>query len=198
MGEKPGDVPTPILNHAPRAALAHLDHLVVQDIFLTETAAYADVILPASALAGRKGRQPSPNTNRQVQMGRRALAAARRSQGRLVDHPGDRAAHGACDGPILTPARSSPRLASLMPSLANISWDRFGAGKDGRHLSDRRAGPGPAMMSCSTRASRGPAALAQLVGRRKPRGRPNEVARRRIPHDPHHRPATRALAHRAR
>ena len=32
-----------------RAALTKLDHLVVQDIFLTETANYADVILPASA-----------------------------------------------------------------------------------------------------------------------------------------------------
>ncbi len=69
MGENPA-MSDPDLNHA-RAALAHLDHLVVQDIFLTETAAYADVILPASAWPEKDG--TVTNTNRQVQMGRRAL-----------------------------------------------------------------------------------------------------------------------------
>src|ERR1700674_4511640 len=47
MGENPA-MSDPDLNHA-REALAHLQHLVVQDLFLTETAAYADVVLPASA-----------------------------------------------------------------------------------------------------------------------------------------------------
>jgi formate dehydrogenase major subunit len=56
-------------NHA-RDALAKLDHLVVQDIFLTETAMFADVILPASAWAEKDG--TVTNTNRQVQMGRPA------------------------------------------------------------------------------------------------------------------------------
>src|SRR5262249_1557199 len=60
----------PALNHA-REALEHLEHLVVQDIFLTETAAFADVILPASAWPEKDG--TVTNTNRQVQMGRRAL-----------------------------------------------------------------------------------------------------------------------------
>ena len=48
--------------------------LVVQDIFLTETANYADVILPASAWPEKTG--TVTNTNRQVQMGRPAMAAA--------------------------------------------------------------------------------------------------------------------------
>ena len=48
-----------------------LDHLVVQDIFLTETANFADVILPPLALLRRSG--TVTNTNRQVQMGRPAL-----------------------------------------------------------------------------------------------------------------------------
>ena len=69
MGENPA-MSDPDLNHA-RAALAHLEHLVVQDIFLTETAAYADVILPASAWPEKDG--TVTNTNRQVQMGRQAL-----------------------------------------------------------------------------------------------------------------------------
>ena len=69
MGENPA-MSDPDLNHA-RGALAHLEHLVVQDIFLTETASYADVILPASAWPEKDG--TVTNTNRQVQMGRAAL-----------------------------------------------------------------------------------------------------------------------------
>jgi formate dehydrogenase major subunit len=49
LGENPA-MSDPDVEHA-REALAKLDHLVVQDIFLTETANYADVILPASAFA---------------------------------------------------------------------------------------------------------------------------------------------------
>src|SRR5499433_1258870 len=63
LGENPA-MSDPDLNHA-REALAALEHLVVQDIFLTETAAYADVILPASAWPEKDG--TVTNTNRQVQ-----------------------------------------------------------------------------------------------------------------------------------
>ncbi|MFL5089458.1 MAG: molybdopterin-dependent oxidoreductase, partial [Xanthobacteraceae bacterium] len=69
MGENPA-MSDPDLNHA-REALAHLEHLVVQDLFLTETAVYADVVLPASAWPEKDG--TVTNTNRQVQMGRQAL-----------------------------------------------------------------------------------------------------------------------------
>ena len=69
MGENPA-MSDPDLTHA-REALAHLEHLVVQDIFLTETAKYADVVLPASAWPEKDG--TVTNTNRQVQMGRAAL-----------------------------------------------------------------------------------------------------------------------------
>ena len=70
LGENPA-MSDPDVEHA-RKALAKLDHLVVQDIFLTETANYADVILPASAFYEKSG--TVTNTNRQVQMGRRAVA----------------------------------------------------------------------------------------------------------------------------
>ena len=50
MGENPA-MSDPDVAHA-REALAALDHLVVQDIFLTETAMFADIILPASAWPG--------------------------------------------------------------------------------------------------------------------------------------------------
>ncbi|MEL7184324.1 MAG: molybdopterin-dependent oxidoreductase, partial [Pseudomonadota bacterium] len=69
LGENPA-MSDPDVDHA-RAALAKLDHLVVQDIFLTETANYADVILPASAFYEKSG--TVTNTNRQVQMGRPAV-----------------------------------------------------------------------------------------------------------------------------
>ena len=68
-GENPA-MSDPDLNHA-RAALAKLEHLVVQDLYVTETAMYADVILPASAWPEKDG--TVTNTNRQVQMGRQAV-----------------------------------------------------------------------------------------------------------------------------
>ena len=74
QGENPA-MSDPNLNHA-REALVSLDHLIVQDIFLTETAGYADVILPASAFPEKTG--TFTNSNRQVQLGRQA-----------IDPPGD-------------------------------------------------------------------------------------------------------------
>ncbi len=70
MGENPA-MSDPDLNHA-RHALASLEHLVVQDIFLTETAWLADVVLPASAWPEKVG--TVTNTDRTVQMGRKAVA----------------------------------------------------------------------------------------------------------------------------
>src|SRR5918999_1697833 len=69
LGENPA-MSDPDVAHA-RAALAKLEHLVVQDLFLTETAWHADVVLPASAHAEKWGTYT--NTNRQVQMGRPVL-----------------------------------------------------------------------------------------------------------------------------
>lgn len=69
MGENPA-MSDPDANHA-RAALAALEHLVVQDIFLTETAYLADVILPASAFPEKTG--TFTNTDRLVQLGRQAI-----------------------------------------------------------------------------------------------------------------------------
>ena len=74
QGENPA-MSDPDANHA-RESLAALDHLVVQDIFLTETAYLADVILPASAFPEKTG--TFTNTDRLVQMGRQA-----------IDPPGD-------------------------------------------------------------------------------------------------------------
>ena len=77
-GENPA-MSDPDLNHA-RAALAELEHLVVQDIFATETAMLADVILPASAHAEKWGSYT--NTDRLIQIGRPALNPPWRRRGR--------------------------------------------------------------------------------------------------------------------
>ena len=69
MGENPA-MSDPDVDHA-REALAALDHLVVQDIFLTETAYLADVVLPATAWPEKDG--TVTNTDRIVQLGRKAI-----------------------------------------------------------------------------------------------------------------------------
>jgi formate dehydrogenase major subunit len=74
MGENPA-MSDPDVQHA-RQALAALDCLVVQDLFLTETASFADVILPASAFPEKTG--TFTNTDRRVQLGRQALTCPAR------------------------------------------------------------------------------------------------------------------------
>ncbi|MBP6501358.1 MAG: formate dehydrogenase subunit alpha [Rhodoferax sp.] len=69
MGENPA-MSDPDLNHA-RHALASLEHLVVQDIFMTETAWLADVVLPATAWPEKTG--TVSNTDRMVQLGKQAV-----------------------------------------------------------------------------------------------------------------------------
>ncbi|OYU41776.1 MAG: formate dehydrogenase, partial [Burkholderiales bacterium PBB4] len=69
MGENPA-MSDPDLNHA-RHALASLKHLVVQDIFMTETAWLADVVLPATTWPEKDG--TVSNTDRMVQLGKKAI-----------------------------------------------------------------------------------------------------------------------------
>jgi len=69
MGENPA-MSDPDLNHA-RHAMASLEHLVVQDIFMTETAWLADVVLPATAWPEKTG--TVSNTDRMVQLGKQAI-----------------------------------------------------------------------------------------------------------------------------
>jgi formate dehydrogenase major subunit len=119
MGENPA-MSDPDLNHA-REALAHLEHLVVQDIFLTETAVYADVVLPSSAWPEKDG--TVTNTNRQVQMGRAALplpGEARQDWWITVEL----AKRMGLNWTYTHPRDVFPEMASMMPSLDNITWER--------------------------------------------------------------------------
>jgi formate dehydrogenase major subunit len=120
LGENPA-MSDPDLNHA-REALAHLEHLVVQDLFLTETAFHADVVLPASAWPEKDG--TVTNTNRQVQMGRRALPlpGEAKSDWWITQEIGRRMG---LPWSYTHPGEIYTEMASLMPSLDNISWDRL-------------------------------------------------------------------------
>lgn len=120
VGENPA-MSDPDLTHA-RAALTELDHLVVQDIFLTETAMMADVVLPASAWPEKTG--TVTNTNRQVQLGRAALplpGEARRDFDLIVDM-GQRLG---LPWTYTHPREVFAEMTQAMPSLANITWERL-------------------------------------------------------------------------
>ena len=120
MGENPA-MSDPDVQHA-REALAKLEHLVVQDIFLTETAKYADVVLPASAWPEKDG--TVSNTNRQVQMGRKALplpGEAREDWAIIVDLAG----RLGLNWTYAHPRDVFGEMTRAMPSLANITWDRL-------------------------------------------------------------------------
>ena len=69
MGENPM-LSDPDQAHA-RHAIENLDFMVVQDIFLSETAALADVVLPAACYAEKEG--TFANTDRRVQRVRKAI-----------------------------------------------------------------------------------------------------------------------------
>ena len=120
MGENPA-MSDPNLHHA-RQALAALDHLVVQDLFLTETASFADVVLPASAFPEKTG--TFTNTDRRVQLGRRAL-----------DPPGEArqdleviqqiALRLGLDWDYPDTKTVFAEMRQAMPSIGGITWERL-------------------------------------------------------------------------
>jgi formate dehydrogenase major subunit len=120
MGENPA-MSDPDVQHA-REALASLEHLVVQDIFLTETAKYADVILPASAWPEKDG--TVTNTNRQVQMGRKALPLPGQARQDL-DIIIALAQWLGLDWTYTHPREVFAEMTRAMPSLRNITWERL-------------------------------------------------------------------------
>ena len=120
MGENPA-MSDPDQSHA-RAALAALEHLVVQDIFLTETAWHADVVLPASAAFEKDG--TFTNTNRQVQLGRQAFEppGEARQDWWLIQEIARRIG---LDWNYQHPREVFAEMTEIMPSLDNITWARL-------------------------------------------------------------------------
>jgi formate dehydrogenase major subunit len=120
MGENPA-MSDPDVEHA-REAIAALDHLVVQDIFLTETAYLADVVLAATAWPEKVG--TVTNTDRMVQLGRKA-----------IEPPGDAredfwilnelARRVGVDWQYSHPKDVFNEMRLCMDSIAGITWDRL-------------------------------------------------------------------------
>jgi formate dehydrogenase major subunit len=120
QGENPA-MSDPDVEHA-RDACANLEHLVVQDIFLTETACFADVILPASALYEKNG--TVSNTNRQVQRVRPAVpppGEAREDWAITVDL----AQRLGLDWGYTDASQVFDEMKQVMKSLDNITWERL-------------------------------------------------------------------------
>ena len=128
MGENPA-MSDPDLNHA-RHALASLQHLVVQDIFLTETAWLADVVLPASAWPEKTG--TVSNTDRTVQMGRQAVLPPGDAKPDLwiIQQIAERMGlnwHYAGEHEGVAEVYEEMRQA-MAPAIGGIDWARLNAG----------------------------------------------------------------------
>ncbi|MHA6782639.1 formate dehydrogenase subunit alpha [Pseudonocardia saturnea] len=121
LGENPF-LSDPNINKV-RKALSALDFLVVQDIFLTETAEFADVILPATSYLEKDGSYT--NTDRRVQLGRK-----------VMDPPGqarpdweieqDIARRLGLDWHYASPSEVFDEMVALMPSYANLAYGNLG------------------------------------------------------------------------
>jgi formate dehydrogenase major subunit len=145
MGENPA-MSDPDVDHA-RAALASLDHLVVQDIFLTETAYLADVVLPATAWPEKVG--TVTNTDRMVQLGRKA-----------IDPPGDArpdfwilnelARRVGVDWYYQHPREVFDEMRTCMDSIAGITWDRLERDSSVTYPCIQVGDPGEPVVFCDT------------------------------------------------
>jgi formate dehydrogenase major subunit len=122
MGENPF-LSDPNINKV-RKALASLEFLVVQDIFLTETAEFADVILPATSYMEKEGTYT--NTDRRVQIGRKALDPP--GQARLDWHIiQDISNRIGLEMNYQSASEIFDELVSVMPNYAGLSYDNLGA-----------------------------------------------------------------------
>ncbi|MBT3929085.1 MAG: formate dehydrogenase subunit alpha [Rhodospirillaceae bacterium] len=141
MGENPA-MSDPDQHHA-RQGLAALDHLVVQEIFLTETAFHADVILPASAWPEKSG--TVTNTNRQVQLGRPALAAPgmAKQDWWIIQ---EIARRSGLDWDYEHPSDIYAELREAMHSIDGISWERLEREDAVTYPCDHEDGPGTEIM----------------------------------------------------
>jgi formate dehydrogenase major subunit len=121
LGENPF-LSDPNINKV-RKALSALEFLVVQDIFLTETAEFADVILPASSYLEKDGTYT--NTDRRVQLGRKVLdpPGQARVDWEVVQDIANRIGLGWDYG---SPREVFEEIVAVMPNYANLSYDNLG------------------------------------------------------------------------
>ena len=120
MGENPA-MSDPDVQHV-RQAFATLEWLVVQEIFLTETASFADVILPASAFAEKGG--TFTNTDRRVQLARPALQPPGAAQPDLWIIQ-ELARRLGLDWDYAGPAAVFEEMRQALGSYAGMTWERL-------------------------------------------------------------------------
>ena len=137
MGENPA-MSDPDAHHA-REALAKLDCLVVQEIFLTETCYHADVILPATAWPEKAG--TVTNTDRMVQLGRRALDAPGEARPDLWIIQ-EIARRIGLDWNYGGPKDVFNEMRRAMPSIAGITWERLEAESCVTYPCEKEGDPG--------------------------------------------------------
>jgi formate dehydrogenase major subunit len=153
-GENPA-MSDPDLQHA-REALAMLDHLVVQDLFVTETAFHADVILPASAFAEKEGSFTNTGPPRAARAPGDQAAGDARQDLWIIQEIGKRMG---LPWNYSGPGEVYTEMAQLMPSLKNISWERLV--REGAVTYPADDPTSPATRSSSPRVSRPKAAAAR-------------------------------------
>ena len=186
MGENPA-MSDPDVDHA-REALAALDHLVVQDIFLTETAYLADVVLAATAWPEKVG--TVTNTDRMVQLGRKA-----------IEPPGDAkedfwllnelARRMGLDWNYAHPRDVFAEMRTCMDSIAGITWERLERESSVTYPCVKEGDPGEPVVFVE-RFPTADRSRQVRAGRPDPR---RGASRRGLSDGAHHRPSARTLAY---
>ena len=145
MGENPA-MSDPDADHA-REALAKLDMLVVQDIFLTETGYLADVILPASSFAEKTG--TFTNTDRFVQLGQQALkppGKARQDIEIIIDLANELGLSWSYGSGEAAVAAVFDEMRHTMPSIGGITWERLKAEGSVTYPCEKEGDPGDSVV----------------------------------------------------
>jgi formate dehydrogenase major subunit len=161
MGENPA-MSDPDVDHA-REALAALDHLVVQDIFLTETGYLADVILPATAWPEKTG--TVTNTDRMVQLGRKALQAPGDARADLWII-NELALRLGLDWRYSHPREVFAEMRTCMDSIAGITWERLERDSSVTYPCEKEGDPGQPVVFVTrfpTESGRGQFVPADLI-----------------------------------
>jgi formate dehydrogenase major subunit len=137
MGENPA-MSDPDVDHA-REAMAALEHLVVQDLFLTETAYLADVILPATAWPEKDG--TVSNTDRMVQLGRKAIEPPGNAREDLWII-NELARRMGLDWNYAHPRDVFNEMRGCMDSIAGITWERLERDSSVTYPCEKEGDPG--------------------------------------------------------
>ncbi|MDE3020783.1 MAG: formate dehydrogenase subunit alpha [Pseudomonadota bacterium] len=161
MGENPA-MSDPDANHV-RQAMSRLDMLVVQDIFLTETAYFADVVLPASAFPEKTG--TFTNTDRIVQMGRQALELPGNARHDLWIIQ-ELAKGLGLNWNYTGPKEVFNEMRKAMPSIAGITWERLESDSAVTYPCEKEGDPGDPIIfidSFPTKNGRGKFVPADII-----------------------------------